>query len=231
MTKRPEPQSPEPQSPETRLAAFEAEIDRVRVREERKLLAAAEKAGYFDVRLGKDQLYAMFVREIETTEPGPSTLSKLRDRKARAARDRRRDDGRRKALLGGFLVAQCRYRPVLHAHVVPHVKVFLDRHPDRSVAARNRTLLEDFLNDPASMAGGNGEQQGDPPPECSTDEQRKQAQRLILLGTWLLERWQSDPEIVGLVADELDAFLREDRNLARNRALLADLLGGTVPDT
>ena len=68
-------------------------------------------------------------------------------------------------------------------------------------------------------------------PERSTDEQRKQAQRLILLGTWLLERWQSDPEIVGLVADELDAFLREDRNLARNRALLADLLGGTVPDT
>ncbi len=68
------------------------------------------------------------------------------------------------------------------------------------------------------------------PLERYTDEHRKQAQRLILLGTWLLERWQSDPEIAGLVADELDAFLREDRNLARNRVLLADLLDGTAPD-
>ena len=31
-------------------------------------------------------------------------------------------------------------------------------------------------------------------------------------------------------ADELDAFLREDRNLGNPRTV-ADLLGGTVPDT
>ena len=74
-----------PRRPNKTPEELDAEIARVRDREERKLIATADAAGYFNIRLTKDQLEGVFRASIETLNPKLSALAKLRDRKVHAA--------------------------------------------------------------------------------------------------------------------------------------------------
>lgn len=207
--------------PETRLTGIEAEIARVRARDEKRLISIAEKAGLFEVRLTASQTGDMIRQTIATLKPAPSTLANLTAKKVRAARARRKVDGRRKALLGGFVVAQCRHKSDLHASLVPDIRAFLEDHPTPHVAERNLTLLAPFLADPADTGTSGDAGDGD---RLTVSDHQMRTHRHILLGTWLLKRRAADPAIASLIADELEGFLRDDSNTARNRALLADLL-------
>ena len=208
--------------PEEKLAETEVEITRVRAREERKLITAAEKAGYFDVRLSKDQLSEMFRGTIEDLQPKPSTLSALENRKNRLTRLKRKDDGRRKALLGSFLVAQCRHKPDLHAAITDDLRTFLQDHPSDAVAERNIRLLESFLADPAAHGTGSGPN-GDEHPTTG-DDHRDRAHRLILLGAWVLERRATRADLAVLVTEELERFIDQGAHPDRHKDLLRDVL-------
>ena len=210
--------------PADRLAEIGSEMVRVRAREEKRLIAVARKAGLFDVRLTSSELREMINATIADLRPALSTLAKLEGRKARAANAKRRDDGRRKAFLGGFLVAQCRHKPGMHKKIAPDIRAFLEDHPQRHVAERNLALLADFLADPARTSVAAGRRDRETQRSLSPADHRVRAHRQILLGTWLLARRDTDPEIARLIADDLAGFLCGDGNVARNRELLADLL-------
>jgi len=208
---------------EERIEKTEAEIARIQTRDEKRLIAAARKAGLFDVRFDRKQLAEIFETAIAERKPGPSTLRRYKDKLVPLGKSRRKDDARRKALLGGFLVAQCRHKPRLHARIVPDIRDYLEDHPEPSVAERNLALLDGFLEDPhhAGVDVGAIELTGQ---GIDAQEARMRTNRQILLGTWLLARRDSDPEIDRLIADELEGFLRVDDNTDRNRKLLADVL-------
>jgi len=201
------------------LDALDDEIARVRAREERRLVERARRAGYFRVRIRNDEFDAIF-RDAFMSEPRPrSTLDRLEARRrARHAGERARDV-RRKALLGGFVVAQCRYRPGVHARLAPDIGEWLETHRSGSVAERNVAALEGFLADPGHR--GTAVPAGD-----TARARRARTHRLILLGAWVLARRGSVGELSDLVAAELGRFLDQGRRAYRDRALLADVLGG-----
>ena len=208
--------------PGERLEEVETEIARVREREEKRLIQAADKAGYFGVRLGKDQIIDMFHGAIKTLKPKRSALAALESRKARVAGDKRKNDARRKALLGGFLVAQCRHKPELHAAITADIRAFLKDHPSETVADRNMTLLEGFLADPA--AHGTGPGQDSEETLAAQGDHRDRAHRLILLGAWVLERHATRADLALLIAEELERFLNHSPQADRNKDLLRDVL-------
>ena len=99
------------------LDELDDEIERVRTREERRLIRLARKAGYFQFRFRNDEILAMF-KEAFLSEPRRrSTLDRLEARREAHYAGHRARDARRKALLGGFLVAQCRHKPGVHARL------------------------------------------------------------------------------------------------------------------
>ena len=49
-----------PRNPNKTPEKLDAEIGRVREREVRRLIAAADAGGYFDIRLNNDQIVGMF---------------------------------------------------------------------------------------------------------------------------------------------------------------------------
>ena len=213
--------------PAQRLEEIEAELARVRTREEKRLIAAADKAGFFGHRFDAAGTLAMFTAAIDALNPRKrSALAKLeqdaarqRNRLAKAARA---DDARRKALLGGFLVAQCRHKPEIHAAITADIRAFLKDHPTETVATRNLALLEGFLTDPARS--GTGPDQADQETSVAQAEHRDRAHRLILLGAWVLERHSTRADLALLIAEELDRFLDQGQHADRHRTLLADVL-------
>ncbi len=208
-----------------RIAALEAEVDRLRERDERRLIAAARKAGWFRVRQSAVRTEAMFRRAIEGDAPPPSTLLKLEGRlqaaRSRAGKDARANDARRKALLGGFLVAQFRHRPDVLDALRPDIDAHIAGHPSAETATRNRDFMAGFLD--LLRDGGKGSPDAD---TGITREQvrRNRTRRLILLGAWCLDRRSALPRLDALVRDELGGFLDADRHAERKRALLADVL-------
>lgn len=131
-----------------RLASLGADIDRVRAREETRLIRIAREAGYFKRRIRTDTLRHLFAPCADT----PSQLSQLKRLemkmtalKRKATAEERRLDARRKILLGSFLIAQFEHKPDLKAEMQPELDRFLDQHRDAKVAAGNKALLADFL--------------------------------------------------------------------------------------
>ena len=210
-----EPKARRHPDPETRLAEIDAEILRVRARDEKRLIAIADKAGLFKVRLSVAQMHKMIDDTLAEIKPPPSMLITLKERKARIARDLRKADARRKTIMGGFLVAQCRHKPDLHARIVSPLRTWLEDHPTAYVAERNLALVAGFLDDPAADDDDAAPGRADPGPRT---------RRLILLGTWLLAQRQTDPALATLITDELEGFLRDDGSYARHKDLLADVL-------
>ena len=164
----------------------------------------------------------MFRSTIEALNPKPSTLATLKNRRARLSIDKRKDDGRRKALLGSFLVAQCRHKPDLHAAITDDLRTFLQDHPSETVANRNIRLLEGFLADPTAHGTG-PDPDGDEHPAIG-DDHRDRAHRLILLGAWVLERRETRADLAALIAEELERFLDQGAHPERHKQLLKDML-------
>ena len=201
------------------LDALDDEIARVRAREERRLVERARRAGYFRVRIRNDEFDAMF-RDAFMSEPRPrSALDRLEARRRARHAGKRARDARRKALLGGFIVAQCRHRPGVHARLAPDIREWLETHRSGSVAERNVAALSGFLADPGH--GGVAA-----PPAEPRRARRERTHRLILLGAWVLARREGLGELRDLVAAELEGFLEQGRHPERHRALLGDVLGG-----
>ena len=57
----------------------------------------------------------------------------------------RREDTRRKILLGSFLIAQMEHKPVLRADMVAELDQFLELHKDPNAVVRNKELLKEWL--------------------------------------------------------------------------------------
>ena len=205
-----------------RLAALDEEIARVEAREERRLVQAARKAGFFEAKVSVPEMAAMFRAFLNEQDRKPSTLKMLRNRRLVLAQSSRAVDARRKAVLGGFLVAQCRHKPALHASIIPDIRDVLRSHTDAKVAEGNLALLDPFLIDPQSDSVAVPEDDVDGRPV--EVERRKRTRRLILLGAWVLERYRARADIGDLISAELDAFLEQDGQASRKRELLADLL-------
>ena len=144
---RARPRIPRPRLPlPERLEALSADIDRVRTREEARLLRIARKAGYFRHRQSTARIKALF--QNVDTDARKSQLARLEDSMKRTRKQiseqARRDDARRKILLGAFLIAQFNHKPALRAELLPELITFLEQHPDPKVVAANKTLLAEF---------------------------------------------------------------------------------------
>ena len=211
-----------PRSPNKTPEELEDEMARVREREERRLITAADNAGYFDIRLKNEQIVKMVRDTIETLNPKRSALAKLGDRKAQASNKKRKDDARRKVLLGGFLVAQCRHKREFHTAIVEDIRTFLKENRSETVAARNIQLLEAFLTDPASH--GTSPDQKDENSSAMQEHRRVRVHRLILLGAWVMERRNTRADLAKLIADELEAFLDQGKHAEHHKLLIKDVL-------
>lgn len=208
----------------TDIAELDAAIAQVLEREEARLIRAAHKAGYFRYHFRAAETDAMFRQGVAGLErQSASTLRKLERRKTRASKDKRIIDARRKALLGAFLVAQCRHKPELYTAIAPAIRTSFAMHPRTDVGQRNLASLEGFLSDP--WHGGVSETLPDHDKRVSgARAKRENSHRLILLGVWLLEQRDQRPEIAQLIETELAGFLQSDPRRARFVADLRDLL-------
>lgn len=208
------------------LIKIEAEIERVKARDERRLIRAAEKEGFFAVQSSQAQMREMFRAELDgRLSQKDSGLLKLQRRKSKTARDLRAKDAQRKAILGAFIVAQCRHKPELHASIQEDVRNFLWRHPDKGIAAGNIALLSPFFDD--ARHTDTSDLQPTAPGTKEPEHRRKlRTRRLILLGAWVLDQCMVEP-LRQLVAAELDTFLQQDAKDDRKRALLSDVLRAT----
>jgi hypothetical protein len=131
-----------------------AKIAKVRRREEKRLLLVAKKAGLFEWRLSTAQLDALLSEGLDAflDAPAPtkkSQLSRLEIEMAKAKKgqseDARKEDTRRKILLGSFLIAQMEHKPVLKADMMAELDQFLELHKDPNAVVRNKELLKEWL--------------------------------------------------------------------------------------
>ena len=207
--------------PVERVAAIETELARVRAREERRLIRAADKAGFFNLNVSRAETEAMFRHAIKTcAAPRRSMLAQLNEKlaqaRSRASKAARADDARRKALLGGFLVARCRQKPEVHTMLALDIRRFLESHENAEVAARNVALCKAFLDSP------NAPESGDMP---VSETWRRRSHRLILLGAYVMARHEDgNAAILRLLAEDLPGFVRKSRYPERHRALLSEFL-------
>lgn len=200
------------------LDALDAEIARLRKREEARLIRLAGKAGFFHVRMKNEEIEALFREPLLAEVRRPSTLARLEGRRDAHYAGRRARDARRKALLGGFVVAQCLHKPDVHAAMVPDIKEWLLSHRSEKVGARNVEDLSDFFADPAHKGLS-------APSANSKKARRERAHLLILLGAWVLARQKTLNELRDLVAAELARFLEQGQRVDRHKELLKDVLG------
>lgn len=129
-------------------AHLEAEIARVREREEKRLVRVAKAAGYFDQKITTDQL-SKLLKTLVKMNTRESQLKRLEDRmkvqRTKQSEFERKQDTRRKILLGAFLIAQIEHRPEEFTWVSGELRKFLDAHHDANVAARNKELMDEYL--------------------------------------------------------------------------------------
>ena len=199
------------------LDRLDDEIERVRTREENRLIRLARKAGYFQVRIRNDEFAELFKKAFLAKPRRRSTLDRLETRRDAHYAGQRARDARRKALLGGFMVAQCRHKPDVHARLSPDIRSWLGSHRSLSVGARNVEALEGFLADPGYK--------GVTVSHARTETARRErTHRLILLGAWVLARRAGVKELGDLVSAELAGFLEQGKRVERDKALLKDVL-------
>lgn len=200
------------------LDVLDAEIARVRDREERLALRRLHRVGYFRFRWTNGEFAELFAKAFLAEPRRPSTLARLEGRREAQYAGRRARDARRKAILGGFVVAQCRHKPDVHGDLVPDIREWLLSHRSPEVGARNVEALSGFLADP--------EFKGLVAPPANTKKARRErTHRLILLGAWVLARREGLKRLRELVADELARFLEQGQRADRHKALLKDVLG------
>lgn len=146
------PQRLKPASLPERLKAQTQKRDAVQEREEARLIRLAKQAGYFDKRVLSADLLAQLKTFLAAQPPKQSQLKALKDEVStmtkRLSEEERREDARRKILLGAFLVAQFEHKPALLASMRGELDKFLDQHKNKAMAAANKALLRDYLEEP-----------------------------------------------------------------------------------
>ena len=125
--------------------------DKVRAREEARLLLVAKKLGLFEWRITTAELEQMFTKGLKACDPQKqSQLSRLEGDmvkiKKNISEEERRLDTRRKILLGSFIIAQMEHKPVLKAEMMAELPKFLELHKDPKAVVRNKELLKDWLH-------------------------------------------------------------------------------------
>ncbi|MFT5799521.1 MAG: hypothetical protein ACI84R_003598 [Candidatus Azotimanducaceae bacterium] len=125
-------------------------IAKVRRREELRLIKIAGKVGLFKQRVSSAQLEELLRSGLtELGELKISQLLRLEEDMAKAMSakndEARREDTRRKILLGSFLIAQMEHKPVLRADMVAELDQFLELHKDPNAVVRNKELLKEWL--------------------------------------------------------------------------------------
>ncbi|MCY4288102.1 MAG: hypothetical protein OXC63_05880 [Aestuariivita sp.] len=184
---------------------------------ETRFMKLVEKAGWLKVHIPTRDIITGLTAVL-AFEPYPaSTWSQLKQKRNRRAARSRGNDVRRKVLLGGFVVAQCRYKPDLHQAVASDIKDYLSEHPRPHIAERNIAALAGFLADPHD--GGVSDKNQDTAP----DQARARNHRQILLGTWVLARKDDNLAIAKLIEEELEGFLAESP-VKVSPAMFQDLL-------
>ena len=131
--------------------------DKVRTREEARLLLVAKKLGLFEWRITTAELEQMFTKGLKACDPQKqSQLSRLETEmvkiKQKRSEEERRLDARRKILLGSFIIAQMEHKPVLKADLIPELVQFLELHKDPKAVERNKDLLKDWLHSGPTVA-------------------------------------------------------------------------------
>ena len=200
------------------LDALDAKIAEATAREERRFVRLLHKVGHFNRKMTNDEFERIYREAFGTRRWRDSTLARLKARRTRQYAGRRARDAGRKALLGGFVVAQCRHKPEVHARLARDIRDWMLTHRDAGVGAKNVAALEGFLADPAHKAVS-------PPASNSRKARKERTHRLILLGAWVLARRKDLKELGDLVADELAGFLDQGERADRQKSLLKDVLG------
>ncbi|MCY4306117.1 MAG: hypothetical protein OXC62_15280 [Aestuariivita sp.] len=195
---------------------LETEIKRVRRKEEKRLIAAAEKAGFFEVRIPSTRLIAMIEAEKAAVSFKLSTIVKLKQNLNSLSHAKRKIDTRRKIILGSFVVAQCRHKPDIHDEIARDIKEYLSHHPNQKRAGDHLAVLSAFLDDPHD--------QDAQAPKTPDQLNNERTHRHVLLGTWLLERRTLNPTVSWLIQTELKGFLAQDQKADGYQEWLADVL-------
>jgi len=136
-------------SADQRLSELHSRIAQVREREEARLIKTARAAGYFDRLITTPNLRAGLDEFLSKAGPRQSQLARLEQElkmaKVKQTAQERKDDARRKILLGSFLIAQFEHKPALLAQLQSELDKFLDQHKDKHVADANKALLGQWL--------------------------------------------------------------------------------------
>jgi len=125
-------------------------IEQVRKREEVRLIKLAQKAGLFQWRLTSAQIDRIFRDGLQLAAPQKQSQllrleGNLKVATKRQSEQERREDARRKILLGSFFIAQMEHKPDLAAQLASELEQFLDLHKDPKIAMQNKALLSDWL--------------------------------------------------------------------------------------
>ncbi|MCY4288611.1 MAG: hypothetical protein OXC63_08465 [Aestuariivita sp.] len=185
------------------LQRLEAEIARALSKAEKDFIFMTGEAGWFEVRiLTADMMNGLEAILAMDSYPA-SQWDRLKQKRSRILAKTRSSGVRIKAILGGFVVAQCRHKPELHRRLAVDIRQYLGEHPYPKIAAKNLEILAGFLADPHD--GG----VSDANKETAPEDARARNHRQILLGTWLLARKDDDPSIARLIEEELEGFLAE----------------------
>lgn len=144
----------------TGLSKIKSQVAHVRQREEARLIRVAKKSGLFASKFTSQELETLFRNYAESKLPRKtSQLAKLEHKmkvvKKAQSEQERRDDARRKILLGSFIIAQMKHKPVLKAEMTPELVQFLELHKDPKAVKRNKALLNDWIGvAPVKAEGG-----------------------------------------------------------------------------
>jgi hypothetical protein len=145
------------------MAALEADVRRLRERDEARVLRLAKRAGLFEHYWTLPELLAHLTEFAEARRAGRASQLKLaEDRMARVKKieseEERKLDARRKILLGSFLLARFERFPLERDRMQGEILRFLDTHKDEAARARNKALLADILGERTGSSPATGAQ-------------------------------------------------------------------------
>ncbi len=170
---------------------------------EARFIKRADKAGWFKVQIPSRDIVTGLAAILAFDTYPASSWSQLKQKRNRIVAKSRGGGVRRKVILGGFVVAQCRHKPDLHKAFANAIKAYLCEHPKPAIAEKNIAALAGFLADPHDASVNAAEK------EVSLAAAKARNHRQILLGAWLLAHKDDNPAVEKLIAEELAGFLAE----------------------
>ena len=199
------------------LDALDAEIARVRMREERRLVRLACQAGYFHKRMKNEEILGLF-REHFLNEPKrPSRLARLEARReARYSGRAPGTPGARRCSAGSWSPSAGASRTSMRPWC-PTSGNSCGRTATRRSGQGTSKRCPRFSLIQRTRASR-------PRPGTRKKARTARTRRLILLGAWVLARRETLTELRDLVSAELAGFLEQGQRVDRHKALLKDVL-------